>query len=291
MVRRADEAVLMNEQFLPHAPALGADRFPFHVEEYGGGDAICILLHGFGEGGYVWRDLAPRLPKKYRSIIVDFRGHGNSREDPTANYSVETYSGDILSLIKAGNYNNVTIIGQSLGAGVAIRVAAAAPHTVSNLILVDWPLSTTWTAHDNIFSQFHEQCDGYNSLAEYAAWILDRRPLTHPKMLRHIVGNALRETGGGKFALKADRRVTEIFSKASTDINNSQDLLHRILCRTLLVRGKGSAILSKKEALSIVEMLKDGHLCEISGAGHAVMVDDPDQFADAVNQFLLGSRT
>jgi pimeloyl-ACP methyl ester carboxylesterase len=280
----------MNEQFLPHAPAPGADRLPFHVEEYGGGDAICILLHGFGEGAYVWRDLAPSLPKKYRSIIVDFRGHGNSREDPTANYSIETYCDDILSLIESKNSNGISIIGHSLGAGVAVRVAASAPHIVSNLILVDWPLSTTWTAHDNIFSQFHEQCDGYNSLAEYAAWILDRRPLTHPRMLRHIVGNALRETAEGKFVLKADRRVTKIFDKISTSTNKAQDLLRRIICRTLLVRGKGSAILSKMEALSIVGMLKDGHLCEISGAGHAVMADDPDQFADAVNQFLLGSR-
>lgn len=288
---RADKAVLMKEQFLQHAQALGADRFPFHVEEYGDGETICILLHGFGEGAYVWRDLAPRLPKEYRSIMVDFRGHGNSPEDPTVNYSVETYFNDIMNLINTYNYKDVSIIGHSLGAGVAIMVAASAPHIVSNLILVDWPLSTTWDVHDNISSQFHEQCDGYNSLAEYSAWILDRRPLTDPKMLRHIVGNALRENADGKFVLKADRRVTKIFDKISTRTSNAQDLLRAISCRTLLVRGIGSAILSKKEALIIVAMLKDGHLCEISGAGHAVMADDPDQFADAVNHFLLGSPT
>lgn len=281
----------MKEPILPHAPALGAERFPFHVEEYGSGDAICILLHGFGEGGYVWRDLAPRLPNKYRSVIVDFRGHGDSREDPAAIFSLETYSDDILDLINNCNYTDVSIIGHSLGAGVAIIVAAAAPHLVSNLILVDWPLSTTRTAHDTVISQFHEQCDGYNSPAEYAAWILDRRPLTHPRMLRHIVGNALREQADGKFVLKADRRVTGIFGNLSKRPNNADELLSRIVCRTLLVRGRGSAVLSKVDALSIVGMLKYGHLCEISGAGHAVMVDDPDQFADAVNQFLLGSRT
>lgn len=281
----------MKEQFLLHAPMLGADRFPFHVEEYGKGDAVCIFLHGFGEGAYVWRDLVPRLPKKSRSIVLDFRGHGNSGEDPEANYGVETYSRDVLDIIASCKYSNVSIVGHSLGAGVAIMVAASAPHIVSNLILVDWSLSATQAVYDNVFSQFYEQCDGYNSLAEYAAWILDRRPLTHPRMLRHIVSNALRESAGGKFVLKADRRLTEIFDKTSARASNYQYLLSRILCRTLLVRGKGSAVLSKREALSIVGMLKDGRLCEIAGAGHAVMVDDPDQFANAVIQFLFGPRT
>lgn len=279
----------MNEQFTLHAAAPGPDRFPFYVEDSGSGDAICILLHGFGEGAYVWRDLAPRLPKQFRAILVDFRGHGNSGEDPEMKYSIEIYSDDILNLIMSKGYKNVSIIGHSLGAGVAIRVAASAPQFVSSLILVDWPLSAAWDAQNSIFLQFHEQCDGYNSLDEYADWILDRRPLTHPKMLRHIVENALRETPGGKWVLKADRQVTEIFNNISNTTNQNQEFLRRILCRTLLVRGRGSAILSKKEALSIVSLLKDGHLCEISGAGHAVMVDDPDQFADAVQHFLLGA--
>jgi pimeloyl-ACP methyl ester carboxylesterase len=110
-------------------------------------------------------------------------------------------------------------------------------------------------------------------------------------MLHHIVDNALRETADGRFVLKVDRRIQQIIRTGSARTDDVQTILSKILCRTLLIRGRGSAVLCKKEALDIIRLLKDGQLCEISGAGHAVMVEDPDEFADAVNQFLLGPST
>lgn len=267
--------------------ALEADRSCFHIEERGSGDAICILLHGFGEGGYVWYDFAPRLPKKYRTIIVDFRGHGNSGEDPTVNYGVASYCTDILSLIQKYKFRNISLVGHSLGATVALQVAAAVPRLVKNLILVDFSLNLEHTAQEDILSQFQEQCDGYDSLAEYAAWMSARRPLTHPRMLRHIVDNALCKTGDGRLALKADRKIQRIVEECWARTGDVRTIFSRILCPTLLIRGIGSAVLCKKEALYITSLLKDGHLCEISHAGHAVMVENPDEFADAVYRFLL----
>lgn len=281
----------MKEQDLIHTLAPGADQLSFHIEERGSGDAICMLLHGFGEGGYVWYDFAPRLPKKYRTIIIDFRGHGNSGEDPAGNYGIGPYSTDVLNLIQKQKLRNISLVGHSLGAAVALKVAGATPHLVTDLILVDFSLSTERAVSENILSQFHEQCDGYNSLAEYAAWISAKRPLTHPHMLRFIVDNALRETADGRFVLKVDRRIQKVIEQGSARTDDFRTILSKIPCRTLLIRGRGSAVLSKNEALDILRLLKDGQLCEISHAGHAVMVEDPDEFADAVNQFLLGPRT
>lgn len=286
----AAEAAFVKEQDLLRTRAPGADQSSLHIEERGSGDAICLLLHGFGEGGYVWYDFAPRLPKKYRTIIIDFRGHGNSGEDPTGNYGIGAYSTDILNFIQEYKLSNISVVGHSLGAAVALQVTAAVPHLVTDLILVDFSLSTERAVCEDILSQFHEQCDGYTSLAEYAAWILAKRPLTHPRMLRYIVDNALRETADGRFVLKADRRIQQIIKKGSAPTDDAGTIFSKILCRTLLVRGRGSAVLCRKEALDIIRLLKDGQLCEISHAGHAVMVEDPDEFADAVIQFLLGPR-
>ncbi|WP_271582970.1 alpha/beta fold hydrolase [Bradyrhizobium sp. CCBAU 45389] len=281
----------MKEPDLLHTPAPGGDQFSFRIEQCGRGDATCILLHGFGEGGYVWYDFAPRLPKKYRAIIIDFRGHGDSDEDPTGNYGVGPYSTDVLDLIQKYKLGNVSLVGHSLGAAVALQVAAAVPHLVTDLVLVDFSLSTEPDVCENILSQFHEQCDGYNSLAEYADWISAKRPLTHPRMLRHIVDNALRETADGRFVLKVDQRIQQLISTGSARTDDVRAIFSKILCRTLLIRGRGSAVLCKKEALDIIRLLKDGQLCEVSRAGHAVMVEDPDEFADAVNRFLLGPRS
>lgn len=272
-------------------PAPGADQLSFHIEERGSGDATCILLHGFGEGRYVWYDFAPRLPEKYRAVIMDFRGHGDSGEDPTGNFGAGPYSKDVLDLVRKYKLRKISLVGHSLGAAVALRVAAAATHLVTDLILVDFSSSPEQAVLDDVLSQFHEQCDGYHSLDEYAAWISAKRPLTHPRMLRHIVDNALRETTDGRFVLKADRRIQQMIESGSARTDDIRTIVSKVRCRTLLIRGQGSAVLCKKEARDLVRLLKDGQLCEISHAGHAVMVEAPDEFADAVNQFLLGPRT
>jgi pimeloyl-ACP methyl ester carboxylesterase len=90
----------MQEQDPLHASAGEADQLSFHMEEIGSGDAICILLHGFADAGYVWYDFAPRLPKNYRALILDFRGHGNSVDNAAANYGVGPYAIDVLNLIQ-----------------------------------------------------------------------------------------------------------------------------------------------------------------------------------------------
>ena len=281
----------MKEQDPLPTSARGVDRLPCHVEEGGSGDAICIFLHGFGDGGYVWYDFAPRLPKNYRTLIIDFRGHGNSADDPAANYGVAPYCTDVLNIIHKYQLKNISLVGHSLGASVALRIAAAVPHLVSDLILVDFSLSTEQTVFDNILSQFDEQCMGYASRAEYAAWISTKRPLTHPRMLDYIVDNALRETADGRFVLKVDPRIQQIIKTGSSRTDDVRPILSRVLCRTLLIRGRGSAVLSKKAALDIVRLLNDAQLCEISHSGHAVMVENPDGFAEAVYKFLLGART
>jgi pimeloyl-ACP methyl ester carboxylesterase len=161
------------------------------------------------------------------------------------------------------------------------------PHLISDLVLVDFSLRTDQTVFDNILVQFDEQCSGYSSRAEYAAWISAKRPLTHPRMLRYMVDNALRETADGRLVLKVDPRIQQIVKTGPARTDEIRTILSKILCRTLLIRGRGSAVLGKKEALDIVSLLRDGQLYEISHAGHAVMVENPDEFADAVNRFLL----
>lgn len=281
----------MKERFGPSTIDPGADQLPVHFEQCGDGDTICILLHGFGEGGYIWYDFAARLPKKYRAIIVNLRGHGDYYEEDKNNYNIVKYSSDIIDMVYRFNLNNISLVGHSLGASVAIKVASDVPARIRDLVLVDFSLSAKPAVHENIMSQFREQSEGFGSPAEYARWLSDKRPLTHPRMIPHIVSNALRETPEGRFVLKVDPAIQEIINNVSKFEEDYKSILSKILCRTLLIRGQGSAILSKKEAMDIVKILRDGELREVSGAGHAVMTDNPDQFSEIVNRFLVGSRS
>ncbi|WP_338426276.1 alpha/beta fold hydrolase [Sphingopyxis kveilinensis] len=239
----------------------------------------------------IWYDFAARLPKQYRAIIINLRGHGDYFAEDKNNYNIIKYSSDIVDMVCRYNLNNISLIGHSLGASVAIKVASNIPDRIRNLVLVDFSLSAKPAIHENIMSQFREQCDGFGSPAEYARWLSDKRPLTHPRMIPHIVSNALRETPEGRFVLKVDPAIKKIINNVSKFQEDYKSILSEILCRTLLIRGRGSAILSKKEAMDIVKILKDGELQEISGAGHAVMTDNPDQFSETVNRFLVGSRS
>jgi pimeloyl-ACP methyl ester carboxylesterase len=67
-------------------------------------------------------------------------------------------------------------------------------------------------------------------------------------------------------------------------------LLERISCQVLVVRGIGSAVFSDDSMRQMREVLRDGVIRIIDGAGHAVMNDNPEGFADALVPFLLRMR-
>ena len=96
---------------------------------------VLLLIHGIGDSSETWLDVLPHLASKYTVIAPDLLGHGLS-DKPRADYSVAAYANGIRDLLVTLGLDSVSVVGQSLGGGVAMQFAYQFPDMVERLVLV-----------------------------------------------------------------------------------------------------------------------------------------------------------
>lgn len=110
-----------------------------HYMEEGSGEPV-ILLHGFPEFWYSWREQIPVLSKHYRVIVPDMRGYNLSdKPSDVSDYRIELLAADIADLVKELGYKSSIIVGHDWGAAVAWAVAAYHPEVVKKLGILNVP--------------------------------------------------------------------------------------------------------------------------------------------------------
>jgi pimeloyl-ACP methyl ester carboxylesterase len=100
----------------------------------GTGPAV-LLLHGIGDNSLAWEPLFARLSEKFTVIAPDFLGHGFS-DRPRADYSVPAFANGMRDLLTYLDIERVTVVGHSLGGGVAGQFAYQYPELVERIVLV-----------------------------------------------------------------------------------------------------------------------------------------------------------
>ncbi len=94
-----------------------------------------LLLHGIGDSSRGWRPLMPALAEHHTVIAPDLLGHGESAK-PRADYSVAAYANGMRDLLEILGIERATIVGHSLGGGVAAQIAYQYPERCERLVLV-----------------------------------------------------------------------------------------------------------------------------------------------------------
>jgi pimeloyl-ACP methyl ester carboxylesterase len=100
----------------------------------GSGPAL-LLLHGLGCDHTTWLPVITQLAKKYTVIAPDLLGHGAS-DKPRADYSVGGYANGMRDLLTVLNIDKVTVVGHSLGGGVAMQFGYQFPERTERIVLV-----------------------------------------------------------------------------------------------------------------------------------------------------------
>ncbi|MGZ6545857.1 MAG: alpha/beta fold hydrolase [Actinomycetota bacterium] len=107
-----------------------------------------LLLHGFPQSSFMWRDLAPLLAARFHVIVPDLLGHGDSDKPERAPLDLAAQAGYIRELLAQLGIERFAAIGHSLGGGLA-QVLALDGAGVDALVLIDcaaldaWPSSAT----------------------------------------------------------------------------------------------------------------------------------------------------
>jgi len=242
-----------------------------------------LCLHGNSSHRGVWRLVAHEL-SEYRCVLLDSRGHGESEHVSPPAYNPEHHAEDLAEIVSPLVGGPYAILAHSAGALAAARfMASAQPSTAAMPVAFVWvdldPLVPRWQV-----DYFHQ---GVASVARTFPTVDDalrgfRRiyPNIPEHRLRAFVIEGLRQVDGG-WRMKLDPETY-----ATWEPGDLRPCLARVTCPTLVLRGADSIVTSPDGVTSLSTGLPKSEVREIKGGSHMLLLEHPDEVAQAIRQFL-----
>jgi pimeloyl-ACP methyl ester carboxylesterase len=112
------------------------DGHDIHYIDTGRGEPV-VLVHGWNGSTFNFRYTIPELARRARVVAVDLLGFGYSARPRDADYSLTAQAERVRALMDRLGIARASVIGHSMGGGVALRLALAHPERVSRLVLAD----------------------------------------------------------------------------------------------------------------------------------------------------------
>src|SRR5215217_6960383 len=105
------------------------------VFRYEGEGPLVLLIHGITGRSAQWNETIEALAGDYTVLAPDLLGHGESAK-PRGDYSLGSYASGLRDLLAVLGHDRATIVGHSLGGGIAMQLAYQFPERVERLVLV-----------------------------------------------------------------------------------------------------------------------------------------------------------
>jgi pimeloyl-ACP methyl ester carboxylesterase len=124
----------------PRHRSVECNGIHLHIAEQGEGPLV-ILLHGFPEFWYSWRNqIGPIADAGYRVVAADMRGYALSdKPRGVSGYRIDVLADDIAALVRALGEESAAIVGHDWGGVVAWATAIRHPSTISRLVILNAP--------------------------------------------------------------------------------------------------------------------------------------------------------
>ena len=100
-----------------------------------GSGPVLLLLHGIANSSKTWEGVAPALAERFTLIAPDLLGHGESAT-PRGDYSLGAHASGVRDVLTALGHDRMTVIGHSLGGGIAMQFAYQFPERCERMVLV-----------------------------------------------------------------------------------------------------------------------------------------------------------
>jgi pimeloyl-ACP methyl ester carboxylesterase len=110
----------------------------FHVAEAGSGDDLVLLLHGWPQHWYEWRNLMPALADRHRVLAMDLRGFGWS-DAPRDGYEKENLATDVLAVLDELGLERVKLVGHDWGGWIGFLLCLRAPERFERYLALNIP--------------------------------------------------------------------------------------------------------------------------------------------------------
>jgi len=252
-----------------------------------------LLIHGIADSSETWLPVLPALAEHHTVIVPDLLGHGRS-DKPRADYAVAAYACGMRDLLAVLGVDRVSVVGHSLGGGVAMQFAYQFPERCERLVLVS---SAGIGPEMHAVFRLATLPGAGPALRILSASPLRGAVLTAAPALRLLGGaglgpdldyvldrySELADPTARKAFLRTVRAAADPGGQAITMLDRSYLARH---LPTLIVWGSRDAIIPAAHARRARQALPGSVLEIFEGAGHFPHHHDPARFASLVTGFL-----
>ena len=258
----------------------------------GSGPAV-LLVHGITSRSETWRRVIPRLAEAHTVIAPDLLGHGESAK-PRGDYSLGSFASGLRDIMIALDVQTATVVGHSLGGGIAMQLAYQFPERVERLVLVN----SGGLGREVSLLLRAATLPG----AELVLPLLFGTPLLRPAgaVFGRVLGTlGLRSSGdlegiahGVASLRRAEARraflhtARSIMDVGGQRVNATDRLYLAESMPSLIVWGERDPLIPADHGRAAHAAMPGSRLELFADAGHFPFNDDPDRFVDVLSDFI-----
>ena len=262
----------------------------------GGDGPVLLLLHGIGDSSEAWVPLMPALAERYTVLAPDLLGHGHS-DKPRADYSAAVYANGMRDLLDVLGFERATIVGHSLGGGVAAQIVYQYPQRCERLVLI---------APGGVGPEVMPLLRFL--AAPYAELVLPPLRLPGAHQVARVVASVLRRTGAnlGRDADELLRVLDGLprsesqfaFTRTLRSVVDRRGQIVTMLDRAyladgtplLIIWGDRDGVIPLEHAARLHDEWEGSRLEIFEGAGHFPHHHDPERFLAVLDDFMTTTK-
>jgi sigma-B regulation protein RsbQ len=256
-----------------------------HETGQAGGQPI-VFAHGFGCDQQMWRFVAPAFESRYRVILFDHVGFGDSAKsswDPQRHSSLRGYADDLLVLLRQLDLREVVFVGHSVAAMIGVLAAIDEPERFAQLVLVGpSPRYLDDPAADYVGGFSAADIDDLLASLDsnQLGWSAAMAPV--------IMGNPDHPELGAELTesfCRTDPKVASAFARATFLSDNRADLA-RLRVPALILQCSNDVIAPESVGRFVHEQLADSELVKLAATGHCPNLSAPAETTAAIAAYL-----
>jgi pimeloyl-ACP methyl ester carboxylesterase len=261
-----------------------------HVRMRGTGEHV-LLIHGSFSSLHTWEAFENELLKyHFQTISVDLPGHGLTGPNTSNTYTTDYYANLMFTLVDSLGIDSLTVVGNSMGGNVALKMALAKPARIKSLVLVNAAAFNRFSSDTTTKqkSPFIFKMLQVKPLALLLTRITPR--FLFNMNLKEVYGNPdnftdaeldryyylLRRTGNREATMQR-------MQQPGRDIQDSLQYIHN---PTLILWGEKDRWIPVQQAYKLHQLISASKLIIFEDAGHIPMEEIPLATADSTLQFL-----
>lgn len=253
------------------------DGVRIHWREQGEG-APLLLIMGLGCASDLWNRTLPELAARYRTILFDNRGIGDS-DAPPGPYSIPTMADDAAAVLDAAGIETAHVFGQSMGGMIAQEFALRHPRRVRSLVL-----GAT-------------NCGGQHAVppAPQVIDVLMARGVTSAEEAFWSLTPFIYDASTSRAAMEEDlclrsrafpRRQSYMAQLQAIIMWEAHSRLHSIEVPTLVIHGETDWLIPVGNADILAQEIPNAKLVKLSEASHIFLTDKPREATGIILSFL-----